>query len=413
MAPASVPAFPQTRAAGSTSGALRAEVGLAVASPARNVRGGGLAKLAGIKRRDSDASLEDKATPQKKRALFAATPEVARRSALAASPEPPLALAPMLPPGLAELQAIVINLERRPDRLEGCAARLQAYCPWLRFSKFAACDGRQTVMSEREVVTSWHTGSNVVYQKKRAIRKGWDDLDSYQERHLALSPGERGCAVSHIWAWRHCLEQAGGSEKPLLVLEDDAAPTPEFTATLAKAWATTPKDADVMYLGYSQAAEWRREVSPHLVESEYVWTTVGYIVWPAGARRLLGALPVDQPVDNWMAAMAADQQLQAYCVRPKVIHQADAWNVNSDVAHSDEHYWGPNSDIHHSDDFYWGKPNPTAGAADGEAAAAAASASLEGGASSAGAARFLAGGSIAWDLDLDMDSDEDSADNGR
>ena len=28
---------------------------------------------------------------------------------------------------------------------------------------------------------------------------------------------------------------------------------------------------------------------------------------------------------------------EAYCVRPKIVLQADAWNVNSDVAHSDEH----------------------------------------------------------------------------
>ena len=30
---------------------------------------------------------------------------------------------------------------------------------------------------------------------------------------------------------------------------------------------------------------------------------------------------------------------EAYCVRPKIVLQADAWNVNSDVAHSDE--WWP------------------------------------------------------------------------
>ena len=28
--------------------------------------------------------------------------------------------------------------------------------------------------------------------------------------------------------------------------------------------------------------------------------------------------------------------IEAYCVRPKIVLQADAWNVNSDVAHSDE-----------------------------------------------------------------------------
>lgn len=253
-----------------------------------------------------------------------------------------------------DLKAIVVNLERRPDRLEGCAQRLSAHCPGLNYERFAATDGRRDVIPACEVGSSWHTGRNVVYQRLRAIRKGWDDLDTYKERTLELSPGERGCASSHIRAWQHCIEQAGDSQRPLLVLEDDAAPTADFMATLSRALAALPADTHILYLGYSQAADWRREISPELVESEYVWTTVGYIVWPAGARILLSKLPVDQPVDNWMAQLNASGDVKAYCVRPKIVRQAEAWNVNSDVAHSDEHYWGPDSDIHHSDHLYWG-----------------------------------------------------------
>merc|ERR1712232_922612 len=116
-----------------------------------------------------------------------------------------------------------------------------------------------------------------------------------------------------------------------------------------RAMAATPQDAHILYLGYSQAADWRREISADVVEAEYVWTTVGYIIWPAGARVLLSRLPVNQPVDNWMATACAEGAVKSYCVRPKIIRQADAWNVNSDVGHSDEHYWGPSSDINHSD----------------------------------------------------------------
>eukprot|EP00928_Gymnodinium_smaydae_P070383 TRINITY_DN54228_c0_g1_i1.p1 TRINITY_DN54228_c0_g1~~TRINITY_DN54228_c0_g1_i1.p1 ORF type:complete len:382 (-),score=66.76 TRINITY_DN54228_c0_g1_i1:145-1290(-) len=300
---------------------------------------------------------------------------------------------------LSELEASVISLARRPDRFAACQARLRAYCPWLQFSMFPACDGKIETMSETEVTSSWHTGENVVYQKRRAIRKGWDDLDSYQVRQLAMSPGEKGCAVSHIRCWRRCLELAGDTDRPLLVLEDDAAPTPEFTALLTRAMAALPSDADVLYLGYSQAAEWRREMSAELVEAEYVWTTVAYIVWPSGARRMLSALPIDQPVDNWMASMCAKGSLQSYCVRPKIVRQADAWNVNSDVAHSDEQYWGPCSDIHHSDEFYWGKPNddvPAGSQCDGVDVAS----------NAARAAGFLAGGSSLWDFDNDSEDSE-------
>merc|ERR1719401_670259 len=242
--------------------------------------------------------------------------------------------------------------------MDGCAQRLAARCPELKFERFIATDGKVTAIPIEEVSTSWRTDRNVVYQKRRAIRKGWDDLDTYKERHLELSPGERGCSSSHLRAWRYCIEMAGDTNRPLLVLEDDAAPTAEFPQILARALSALPADANLLYLGYSQAAEWRREVSPELVEAEYVWTTVGYIIWPAGARALLSQLPVNEPVDNWMAALCAQGQVKAYCVRPKIILQADAWNVNSDVAHSDEHYWGPNSDIQHTDADPCGPPPP-------------------------------------------------------
>jgi len=271
--------------------------------------------------------------------------------------------------GLQDLQAVVVNLDRRPDRMRRCAALLRVHCPWLRYLRMAASDGRRDVISTAWVSSSWDTTRNTAYQILRSKRKGWNDLDSYRACTLEMSPGERGCALSHVRAWRLCTELAGGSGRPLLVLEDDAKPTREFTRILRRAMAALPADADLLYLGYSQAADWRREVSPELVESEYVWTTVAYVVWPRGAAKLLSRCPVDQPVDNWMALACADDAVKAYCVRPKIVHQADAWNVNSDVHHSDEHYWGASassdiqhsdarmlglgSDISHSDERYW------------------------------------------------------------
>jgi len=232
----------------------------------------------------------------------------------------------------SDLTCVVVNLDRRPDRMEACGQSCAAHCPWLPYRRIPAVDGRKEFIDTGLVATSWHSDLNVVYQKIRSQRKGWDDLDNYVPRELKLSPGERGCSMSHIRAWRHCAEL----NRPLMVLEDDAALTPDFTPALTKALAALPDDAQVLYLGYSQAANWRRELSPHLVESEYVWTTVGYIIWPSGAKHFLEKLPVDQPVDNWMASQSARGPLRAYAVRPKIVRQAEEWNVASDVMHSDE-----------------------------------------------------------------------------
>lgn len=153
--------------------------------------------------------------------------------------------------------------------------------------------------------------------------------------------------MSHIRAWKVCAAHTDG--KPLLVLEDDAEPVPEFNKVFAQCMETLPEDADIVYLGYSQAAPWRREVGPVLVEAEYVWTTVAYLIWPRCAKLLLERLPVDQPVDNWMAVLCADKTVKSYCTRPKIVLQAGEWNIDSDIRHSDEHYWGKDSNILHSD----------------------------------------------------------------
>jgi len=304
---------------------------------------------------------------------------------------------------LSGLHTIIINLDRRPDRLDSCVTRLKNAAPMMKSERFRATDGRQDAISSSDVAYSWHTGKNVIFQRLRSQRKGWNDLDSYQVRTLTLSPGERGCASSHIRAWRLCLELAGDSERPLLVIEDDAAPTSEFSEVLQKSLTELPKDAHLLYLGYSQAADWRRRVSPNLVESMYVWTTVAYIVWPAGARILLSRLPVDGPVDNWMAQACADDQIKAYCITPKIIRQAEAWNVGSDIAHSDEKYWGPDSDIRHSDDFYWGtEPGASTQAASSQSAtptsAASAPAAMECDSLPKGAMSFDFGSSDYWDI---------------
>jgi len=318
----------------------------------------------------------------------------------------------MVRPAIRDLETVVVNLDRRPDRLQNCANRLREHCSDLTWSRFLATDGRATRIPLSEVVSRWNTSRNCVFQRKRSIRKGWDDLDNYRELDLVLSPGERGCASSHVRAWRRCLElseASGGEERPLLVLEDDAAPTAEFQSSLSRALTVLPSDAHVLYLGYSQAAEWRREVSRDLVEAEYVWTTVAYIIWPAGARLLLSRLPVDQPVDNWMGGLNAAGDLKAYCVRPKVVRQAEAWNVNSDVAHSDEHYWGPDSDIRHSDEFYWGpalEPEATQAGSSEDAFATGGGAAP--GPRLPAMLGSLAGGSL-WGLASDEASDDDSS----
>merc|ERR1711874_691428 len=100
--------------------------------------------------------------------------------------------------------------------------------------------------------------------------------------------------------------------------EDDAVLAKNFSRRLSSALKSASRvTPDVLYLGYIQGAPWRRKVTAGLYEAEYLWTTVGYILWPRGARKLLELLPVDCPVDNFMAWQMATQRLQGFAVVPE------------------------------------------------------------------------------------------------
>jgi len=151
-----------------------------------------------------------------------------------------------------------------------------------------------------------------------------------------MSGGERGCAHSHLRAWRI----AASRQKHTLVLEDDVtflfdrsgdlgkSNGKVFTERLALALRHAPSDFDVIYLGWSG---WRGghhffmkddpeedpERKKFIRKSEYVWTTVAYVISEGGAKKLLEAARagIDQPVDNFMAWEASQGRLNSYvCV---------------------------------------------------------------------------------------------------
>jgi len=194
--------------------------------------------------------------------------------------------------------------------------------------RLVATDGcAAEAISDSVVGRQWTTDRNSRYDGRQGYRPGVE---------LQLTPGERGCAMSHVRAWREVLAD-GGSGVPVLILEDDAVPSPLLAARLGPAVkAASGAGADVLYLGYINGAPWRGRVAPGLFEAEYLWTTVGYVLWPQGARRLLDALPVDAPVDNFMAWQIASRRVVGLATVPELVEQELEWDCGSDVPHSDD-----------------------------------------------------------------------------
>jgi len=176
-----------------------------------------------------------------------------------------------------------------------------------------------------------------------------------------FSPGERGCAHSHYRMWQH----AAKAEGPTLILEDDVQLIFERTGGGMSSGATftsrfelgmreaAKKEADVLYLGWSghrdgnykhhKSARGRK--NPVVRKAEYVWTTVAYVIWPKGAKKLLErAQPLNQPVDNFMAWECRENRLDAYVLLDEgdddetwaggIVNQLD-FNGDSDIKKSD------------------------------------------------------------------------------
>merc|ERR1712176_188145 len=80
-------------------------------------------------------------------------------------------------------------------------------------------------------------------------------------------------------------------------------------------------------------------------KAEYVWTTVAYVIWPAGAKKLLQkAKPMNQPVDNFMGWESREGRINAFVLLDDgdtndtwaggIVTQLD-FNGDSDIKKSD------------------------------------------------------------------------------
>lgn len=222
-------------------------------------------------------------------------------------------------PKLAGMKAVVINLKSRDDRWQGVQKSVNKNAPWLKAERLDAVDGRVAPPPAKDVAKQWSTA-------RLAQLFHW-----YREKTIPMSPGERGCCASHLKAWRKC----AATNKPLIVLEDDAVLLPGFTATLEQALKEAPKDIGALWIT-SKDRGTRKRCGKVLMTPSYVWTTVGYVIWPSAAKAFMKLLPMDMPVDNFMAWHIKEGVVKTFSVSPACVRQANTWNIGSDVPHSDD-----------------------------------------------------------------------------
>jgi len=216
------------------------------------------------------------------------------------------------------LTAVVLNLEKRPDRWASVQESFARNVPWLKVSRLDAVDGCKAPIPFSDVTQMWST------------ERMANLFDSYRTETIKMSLGERGCGSSHVKAWR----LAANGTSPLIVLEDDAVAFPAFTRTLEQALIEAPPDTGAIWLNDGDRGT-QTPLSKVLMSPSFLWSTSGYVIWPAAARALLRLLPMDMPVDNFMAWHIQNGALRAFSVRPAVVRQAQPLGVGSNIPHSD------------------------------------------------------------------------------
>lgn len=198
--------------------------------------------------------------------------------------------------GGAQVRAICINLDRRPDRWE----QFLRNCPLAGVERFPAIDGRRC-----RPPTWWRQGG-----------------------------GARGCMLSHLrileQALMDGLSQRGGV---LLVLEDDALFPPDFAEKAERFIAALPRDWEQVYFGGQHRALRIRPprrintevIRPYMVNRTQAYAVRGHFIltlyrhlcdWPAHARR------PRHHVDHRMELLHASGRHNVYAPTRWIIGQA-------------------------------------------------------------------------------------------
>jgi GR25 family glycosyltransferase involved in LPS biosynthesis len=258
-----------------------------------------------------------------------------------------------------------INLQSRPEKwiqIQQEAVRVsQSFAAQMQ--RFPACTGGPPPCPPPSSTNSTPTETPTSFSSadENDVQWEWDATNNarYSARVIPgpkiLTPGERGCARSHVALWRELVHDpthrcsdngdarhsSGGSSSSthdsengptMLVLEDDVSFTSHrgqsrFEKCWARAWEQLPRGNDptwgILYLGFSdrgarvllerdgargdcpphrrRTSHDPRHPTVHLYRPEYGFHTHAYIITQAAAALLLDQLPVVGPIDVWLA----------------------------------------------------------------------------------------------------------------
>jgi len=160
----------------------------------------------------------------------------------------------------------LINLDARRDRLAASLEELKN-AAFTDVQRFAAIDARDALALER----AW-----APYGTPRFA--AWDGA-------IAYVPGKQGCFLSHLAVWQDIIDR----DLPhACIFEDDVIFHHHWAQIAPTAFAFTPQDYDVLYMGSLSMAQ-----GTGLVRRVLVYGMHAYVVTGEGARKLRSQILAD------------------------------------------------------------------------------------------------------------------------
>jgi len=211
----------------------------------------------------------------------------------------------------APFHPVIISLNRRPDRWTKVVSALQRV-GISRVSKCRAVDG--ATLSEQTLAELVDNAGAVSDQPTS---------------HTQLTRPAIGCFLSHLTIWKQFLAGDGDHR---VVLEDDAVPSPSYSAEHAeRVLASIPAEADLVLLGCTILAGLAEKTECELLSRVYYFNgTYAYLLTRKGCARLLPhLLPLRAHIDHQIshALIRNPATLFAYAVTPALFdHDFSSWS---------------------------------------------------------------------------------------
>jgi hypothetical protein len=154
-----------------------------------------------------------------------------------------------------------------------------------------------------------------------------EDLQRYKmffeegvpDRFVSGLTHQRGAAFKHVRALEAIVNKDVGLA---LVCEDDVLFHEDFRAAVSKLVPKIPRDADIVYLGYSNPI---RQFEPSLTEPvDGIWKGAFWclhcsLITQQGALKILNSLPMLDQIDYFYGRLAAEGAINAYA--PKYLNE--------------------------------------------------------------------------------------------